>query len=203
MLPDPQHPPSSRPKDRVCLGIPTPVGIDLARPILGVGTRCRVVCLAAMPEAAVQENGHTRSWKYHVGRARYVAQRPCTNPVPKAQTMRSRAQCHFRSGVPKAISLHCAPGSVTRCPRSRDIACHPFTVRALGPRRPHLSYGCQPARSAAGSEPTAPCDGAGGWVTASSSPRRVSKRSTSSRRCWRRTHAATIRMPDRVAPRSV
>lgn len=132
MLPDPDRDPSCGDQSLVSVAIPVLVGCDLRQPVPAVGAvRAPTVLGAAVPEAAVDEDGHLGAGKDDVGLPSEVRQRASMDPVAKATPVELSAERQLRPGVASGEGAHLLvdrlAGGEWRAPALRHLRCYRTT----------------------------------------------------------------------------
>lgn len=108
MLPHPYHLPPAILQFSVYFLVAIDVATDLGFPELGVGGRFAVALGAAVPEAAVDEEGDAELGEHEV---RFAGKRPVAAPALDAVFAEEPDHALFSAGVPLAANVrhHLAP----------------------------------------------------------------------------------------------
>lgn len=86
--------------------VPFHVAGELRLPPCGVGLRVRCVLGTTVPEAAVDEHGHTSGREHDVGPTPESANRPTVDVIPQPERMESPPDQHLRRRVARGLSTH-------------------------------------------------------------------------------------------------
>src|SRR5205085_2048259 len=124
VLPNPNWEPSVSAEPLICLSVALNVAFQFCLPPIAVVFWEGRVLRALMPKAAVHEYGDAGRDKEDVYLSAKARNRLPVQPKPKASTMKSRANCKFRLGVPRPLLAHAA---------SREVVCvESFPHRFIG-----------------------------------------------------------------------
>lgn len=103
--------------------VPLDVPADLVFPVRPVRLGHHEVFRAAVPEAAIDENGHLHRAEDHVGRAAHLRERLCSHPVAQTSGVDKRAEEQLGCGIAIPVAEHasavrgrCRPRPLRRCP---------------------------------------------------------------------------------------
>jgi hypothetical protein len=111
VLPESHHRPPGNLPEVAGLDVTSSVGRDLGRPELRVRLGSRVVLRAAVPEAAVDENGHLAPREDDVGGAAEVGDRSAVHEVAQTASVQFTSHGQLWSGVTGGVGLHTAPNA--------------------------------------------------------------------------------------------
>jgi len=106
MFPDPQDSPSRFFKDVIRLRVSLHVSSQLRLPPFLVRCGHRAVFGAAVPEAAIYEHRNTLAGEHDVRLSAEPGQGCTIHPKPKASSVESTPQRHFRRRVSSGLSAH-------------------------------------------------------------------------------------------------
>src|SRR5699024_9927045 len=82
------------------------VSRDLGVPVVDVGPGLGAVLGTAVPEAAVDEDGHAGLPKHQVSTTVEVSDRSCVDSIAKTRSVDEPTHGHLRLRVPPAVALH-------------------------------------------------------------------------------------------------
>lgn len=106
VLPDPHGQPTGRDQEFICLPISLNIAFQLGSPVAGVGLGIGGVVGAAMPKAAVDEDGHACGAEDDVGGSTYSVERAGRHTVAEPSSVEEPPKCQFWPGVPRAVCPH-------------------------------------------------------------------------------------------------
>ncbi len=106
MLPDTYNRPTELAEYSIRVTVTLDVGLKLRRPPVGIALHRDEVLGAAVPEAAIDEDGNLRSGERDVDRAAGESGHSVANPVPEAPCMEFATQEHFRGGARAKLADH-------------------------------------------------------------------------------------------------
>jgi hypothetical protein len=86
VLPEPEHDPTGRVKPRIRVFIASAIGLELGDPPIAVLFRHSSVGRAAVPEAAIDIDGHPRAGKHDIRTSAGTVDRP-VDEVPEAEAV--------------------------------------------------------------------------------------------------------------------
>ena len=93
-------------KQRVRLSVTFDIAPELRFPVVGIGLRVSGMIGTAVPEAAVDENGHFGLAKDEVCRAAKAPDGACRHAVAKSLRMKNATKSQLWLGVTGTIALH-------------------------------------------------------------------------------------------------
>jgi hypothetical protein len=70
-----------------------------------------------MPEASIDEHGHSCGTEHQVRAAPECRERLCVNSVPETPGVKKAAESQLRSGVPRLLPLHSRSNTCVAGPR--------------------------------------------------------------------------------------
>ena len=128
MLPDSEHRPTCFAQPIDLFGIPLDIACDLRIPVAAVGSRPPGVVGTPVPKAPVNKYRNSLAGECDVRSGRPRANRHrVVNPEPPAASVKCRAECYLRLGVPATDRLHI--GGARRWPRRRGhCSWHRLTI---------------------------------------------------------------------------
>ena len=131
VLPDPDRRPPCCQQALVGVEITVLVGFDLLRPVPAVGAMPTTAVLgAAMPEAAVDENGDLGTGEDDVGLSGKAWERAPVDAVAQPAPMKDTSERQLRSGVTSGEGTHllvdCLTGGERRAPALHHVRCYPM-----------------------------------------------------------------------------
>jgi len=111
MLPDAHHGPPGLGEAPIGIVVAQNVAGELRYPVPGIRLRRRPVFRAGVPEAAIDEDGHLRSGKGHVGASTHAKEgKREVDPVAEASCEEDPAQGDLRGGRGCALRAHAVAG---------------------------------------------------------------------------------------------
>lgn len=130
MFPDANVEPSGFRQALPSVRVPLDVALDLRSPEFPIGPRNRLVLLAAVPEAPVNEDRDSRRAEHDVGGAPDRRQRPGVDPVSKSGRVKPTPQLQLDSRVATALPAHAVADALIEWNGDRPVgrARHHFIV---------------------------------------------------------------------------
>jgi hypothetical protein len=131
VLPDPDHLPTCCGQQRVYTLVSLSVAIELRTPIPAICLRRLPMLRTAVPEAAIDKHRDLPGWEHDVCAVSNASDWTPVLEEPQAEPVERRPQCHLRSGVRAAVTLHhrantrrARRGRTRQRRQSADLRCH-------------------------------------------------------------------------------